>query len=223
MNFIHSGATGDIVFSLPTIKAFGGGSLYITDFDQQRAESIAKLIEVQPYIDKVEIGIKPDKYTNLNKFRNFAGHHMNLVKCHFMGAGIPVDQSWTDGWLTLPDNPYKLPAEPYCVINRTTNYADPNCNWVKEIEYLKTLAEKIYFIGYKDEYDLFCNTFTPVDFYECDFLEGAYLIQNAVMFTGCYSAWSTIAMGLGREYRMEQAPYHTCSSLLKKRETLINV
>jgi hypothetical protein len=43
------------------------------------------------------------------------------------------------------------------------------------------------------------------------------------MFTGGYSALSTIAMGLGINYRMVQAPDHTCSSLLMEREKIINL
>lgn len=39
-SFFHSGATGDIVFSLPTVKAMGGGNFYISNFDKQRSESI---------------------------------------------------------------------------------------------------------------------------------------------------------------------------------------
>jgi hypothetical protein len=90
--------------------------------------------------------------------------------------------------------------------------------------YLESLAKKVYFIGYEQECRLFNETFrTNVEYLDCDFLEGAYLIQNAKQFTGCYSAWSTIAMGLGIEYRLLQAPNHTCSSLLQPRETIINV
>jgi hypothetical protein len=43
------------------------------------------------------------------------------------------------------------------------------------------------------------------------------------MFTGCYSAMSTIAIGLGINYRLEQAPGHTCSTLFDERETIINL
>jgi len=223
MNFLHSGQTGDIVFSLPTIKAMGGGDLYIVDFDRQRSESISKLIEIQPYIGKVVIDERPESYIDLNKFREYASHHMNLIKSHFMGAGIPVDYSYREGWLTLSENPYNLPKESYSVINRTDRYADPKFNWKEEVDYLKTISDKVYFIGYRPEYEEFCTKFCEVEFYDCDFLEGAYLIDRAVMFTGCYSAWSAIAMGLGREYRLEQAPNHTCSSLLEKRETIVNV
>jgi hypothetical protein len=220
--FIHSGATGDMIFSLPTIRAMGGGKLIISNFDKQRAESVKKLIAMQPYITSVEIGDGHFDGYNLNRFRDYAGHFNNLVEAHFRGQNIPVDPEWKKGWLSLPYKPST--KEKYAIINRTTNYEDWNFDWAKEVEYLKTIADKVYFIGYKDEYHLFNNTFgTDIGYIECDFLEGAHLIQDAVMFTGCYSAWSTIAMGLGGQYRLVQAPGHTCSSLLEPRETIINV
>jgi hypothetical protein len=221
-HFFHSGEAGDIIFSLPTIKAMGGGTLQITNFNKQKSESIKKLIEVQPYINEVII---TDGYVgglDLNRFREHAAHNVNLVEAHFRGQGIPIDSTWKEGWLTLPDR--EITKSSYSVINRTTNYADPNFNWANEVEYLKTISDKVFFIGYKSEWELFNSKFgTDVEFMEVDFLEGAYLIQNAVMFTGCYSAWSTIAMGLGINYRLEQAPGHTCSSLFEPRETIINV
>jgi hypothetical protein len=244
MVFTHGGATGDIIFSLPTIRAMGGGELYITKYDEQRANSIKKLIEVQPYITKVEVvGQAPEGAINLNLFRHYAGHHQNLVLAHFKGQDFPVDETWIDGWLTLPDlhpmdsrrmliDIMQMPPNlilnekakrGYCVINRTTNYADPNFDWGKEVEYLKTLTDNVFFIGYEQEYKIFNEKWPGTEYYDCDFLLAAYLIQHAVMFTGCYSAMSTIAMGLGREYRMEQAPGHTCSSLNQPRETVINV
>ena len=223
MEFTHSGATGDIVFSLPTIKAMGGGTLYITNFDKQRSESIKKLIAVQPYITNVVIKDGENIGYNLNRFRDYAGHFNNLVEAHFKGQNIPIDPTWKEGWLTLPKAD-KFKDNKYAVINRTTNYEDWGFNWAKEVEYLKSIADEVIFIGYKSEWELFNATFnTDVKYYECDFLEGAYLIQNAVMFTGCYSCWSTIAMGLGGEYRLVQAPGHTCSSLLEPREKIINV
>lgn len=223
--FTHSGATGDIIFSLPTIRAMGGGKLVITNFHKQRAESITKLIEVQPYITGVEWAeSQPVGSINLDSFRQHAGHHSNLIEAHFKGAGIPIDYSFRDGWLTLTENVTIINGIRYAIINRTTNYADPNCDWKKEVDYLYSIADEVYFIGYPEEYLLFNSTFnTKVKYFPCDFLEAAYLIKNAVMFTGCYSAMSTIAMGLGVNYRLEQAPGHTCSSLLQPRETIINV
>ena len=222
-NFIHSGATGDIVFSLPTIKAMGGGNLYITNFHKQRSESIKTLIEVQPYINEVIVTDGHIEGIDLNKFRQHAGHHVNLVEAHFKGQNLPVDESWKEGWLTLPKRYIELNGK-YCIINRTTNYEDWGFDWRKEVEYLKTISENIYFIGYEAECRLFNETFgTDLEFIDCNFLQGAHIIKNAKMFTGCYSAWSTIAMGLGLMYRLLQAPNHTCSSLLQPRETIINI
>jgi hypothetical protein len=222
--FCHSGATGDMIFSLPTIRAMGGGKLIITNFHKQRADSVSKLIEVQPYITNVEWSeLKPSHAYDLDKFRQHAGHHSNLVEAHYKGQGIAID-NWQDGWLTLPEDVNIINGVRYAIINRTTNYADPNFDWSKEVEYLETISDVVYFIGYPEEYLLFQDKFkTNAKYFPCDFLEGAYLIKKAVMFTGCYSAWSTIAMGLGINYRLEQAPGHTCSSLLQPRETIINV
>jgi hypothetical protein len=222
--FCHSGATGDMIFSLPTIRAMGGGKLIITNFHKQRADSVSKLIQVQPYITSVEWSeLKPSYAYDLDKFRQHAGHHSNLVEAHYKGQGIAID-NWQDGWLTLPEDVNIINGVRYSIINRTTNYADPNFDWSKEVEYLETISDVVYFIGYPEEYLLFQDKFkTNAKYFPCDFLEGAYLIKNAVIFTGCYSAWSTIAMGLGINYRLEQAPGHTCSSLLQPRETIINV
>jgi hypothetical protein len=221
--FIHSGATGDIIFSLPVIKDMGGGTLFITNFDNQRAESIKKIIEVQPYINEVIITNENIEGINLNLFRQHAGHFVNLVDAHYKGQGIELTQWWKNGWLQLPERE-KTIKEKYCVINRTTNYADPNFNWHNEYQYLKTLADKIYFIGYKNECELFNNTFNcDAEYYECDFLNAAYLLQGAEMVSVCYSATATIAQGLGIKYRIEQAPAHTCSTFFVERETIINL
>lgn len=220
--FKHSGATGDLVFSLPTIKAMGGGSLYIMPYDQQRAESISKLVEVQDYIsDAIVTSQPPYDCIDLDLFRNYAGYHENLVRCHLKAQGLH-DESWVDGWLTLPDeNPFI--EESYSVINTGANYLDPNFDWKKEVDYLLTISENVFYLGYEQEFINLQNTFnTGAKFFDCDFLCAAQLINKAVMFTGGYSALSTIAMGLGIRYRMVQAPGHTCSSLLMDRETIVN-
>lgn len=225
--FVHSGATGDIIFSLPTIKAMGGGTLLIHNFHRQRYESVKPLLEAQPYIDGVAwVDTKPSGVVDLDNFRQYAGHYTNLVECHFKGQGLNPDehQWWRDGWLTLPHDMTLINGIKYSLINRTTNYADPHCDWNKEVDYLKSISDEVYFIGYPEEYAIFnCIFNRETKYFTCDFLEAAYLMKKAVMFTGCYSALSTVAMGLGIPYRLEQAPGHTCSSLLMPRETIINV
>ena len=223
MIFRHSGATGDIIFSLPTIRHMGGGKLIIYPFHEQRAKSIKKLIEIQPYITEVEISDSNDFTHDLNKFRDvFKGANDSIVEAHFRGQGITEYPEYKSGWLTLPKKDMMY-LHSYSIINRTTNYADPNFDWKKEVEYLETISDEVFFIGYKEECDIFNHTFgTNVKFIDVDFLEGAYLLRDAAMFSGCYSCWSTIAQGLGINYRIEQAPNHTCSTFFIDRETIIN-
>jgi hypothetical protein len=224
MNFKHSGATGDIVFSLPLIKSMGGGSLYINPYHEQRALSISNLIEIQPYINSVHVGEPiPPPVTDLDLFRNYAGHHYNLVEAYFKAHNVQPSFNWKDGWLTLPDTEPFI-EEPYTVINRTLNYDDPNFDWGKEVNHLLTIAPNCYFLGYKDEFDLFQEKFkTEAIFHDCDFLCAAQMIKNAAMFTGGYSCLATIAQGLGVAYRLVQAPNHTCSTLFIDREKIVNI
>jgi len=221
--FKHSGATGDIIFSLPTIKAMGGGELYIFPYDRQRAESIAKLISVQEYITKVEVCDNiPDGCIDLDRFRDYASHDQNLIRCHLRGQRL-TDESWVDGWLTLPKKNHFV-EESFSVINTGQNYLDPNFDWKKEVDYLLSISQHVYYLGYESEFHNLQQKYnTGAEFFECDFLVAAEMIKDAVMFTGGYSALSTIAMGLGGEYRMVQAPGHTCSSLLMDREKIVNL
>jgi hypothetical protein len=221
--FIHSGATGDIVFSLPVIKDMGGGALYITNFDKQRSEAIKSLIEVQEYITEVIITDEPVEGINLNRFRDvFKGAYDNIIHAHYRSQDMTTDEWWKNGWLTLPKRG-KILNNKYCIINRTTNYADPSFDWSKEYKYLKTLADDIYFIGYDKECELFNKTFgTDAHYLDCDFLNAAYLMRDAEMVSVCYSCTATIAQGLGIPYRLEQAPGHTCSTFFIDRETIIN-
>ena len=220
----HGGATGDIVYSLPVVKDLGGGEYWIWMADEQRAQSIKKLIEVQPYIREVNIGMPPSYTNDLDKFREvFRGADDSIIEAHYRSQGITAAFDYKAGWLELPGNIELFPGKRYSVINRTARYNDPACNWTAEVEYLRTISDEVYFIGYDAEWQVFCERFGEVKFVEVDFLEGAYLIKNAQMFTGGYSAWSTIAQGLGVPYRLEQAPGHTCSTLFVERETIINI
>jgi hypothetical protein len=63
VHFFHSGDLGDIVYSLPTIRAHGGGVLHIGPEDvgarsvpsRRLVRNIAPLLESQTYIVKVTL------------------------------------------------------------------------------------------------------------------------------------------------------------------------
>ena len=97
-NFFHSGNLGDVVWSLPTIKALGGGDLYLAKggipsairkynngpvfpeyegrLSQKDIDLITPLLEAQPYIGSVKIPIgELGEIINydLDKFRGTVG------------------------------------------------------------------------------------------------------------------------------------------------------
>ena len=218
-NFRHGGATGDIIFSLPTIKALGGGHLFIHPYDRQRAESIAKLIRLQDYIASVTITQITYDCHDLDLFRNYAGHFNNLIDCHAMPFGIQVSK---DAWLKVENN--AIIDHSFSLIATGSNYLDASFDWNKEVDYLLTFSEVVYFLGYQDEYDrMQAQWNTKAVFWDCDFLCAAEMIMAAEMYTGGYTGLTTIAQGLGKPYRLVQAPGHTCSTLFVERETIVNV
>lgn len=224
MDFIHSGATGDIIYSLPIMKDMGGGTLYIKNFNQQRSEAIKPLIEAQSYVDKVVITNGFEDGIILDQFRQYADNNVNLVDAHYLGQNKDKVSWWKNGWLELPEKENTI-SEKYCVINRTTNYADLKFNWAKEVDYLKNYADRILFLGYDSEYQLFKNLYNrDVEFYKTnDFLEVAYLLKYAEMRSVCYSCINSITKGLNLKHRLEQAPGHTNSTFYIENETIINL
>lgn len=89
--FRHSGKLGDIIYSLPAVKALGGGRFYVdyrTEYmekpplGEQTALMIAKLLETQDYIEEASLYEGEPVSYNLDQFRNTAVpiHLFNVIK-----------------------------------------------------------------------------------------------------------------------------------------------
>ena len=66
-NFYHSGATGDVIYAMPTIKALGGG-IFNVQLPDHLYDTVLPLLESQEYIYEVKKG------------REFVGNVFNLDK-----------------------------------------------------------------------------------------------------------------------------------------------
>jgi hypothetical protein len=89
--FRHSGKLGDIVYGLPTVRALGGGCLYL-DYRTQYFEKpplgkesalmIIELLETQPYIQRAALYEGTPVTYDLDLFRNkaVAIHAFNCIK-----------------------------------------------------------------------------------------------------------------------------------------------
>lgn len=163
--FLHSGDLGDIIFSLPTIKKLGGGTLYLnpagesnlahyplqTKFSKSSALQLIPLLRQQPYITDVQlwqgeaIDFNLDKFRQHIKFNNLALSHLDAFKLDFSNA--------TEPWLAKPKL-RELPKR--FVINRSVRY---HGNYVEWVRILRAIAKDSIFVGLPKEHEIFEYTF----------------------------------------------------------------
>lgn len=221
--FYHHGQCGDIIYSIPTIQAFGGGTL-ITGLKKNLHRALEPLLRSQPCISDVkhveDFGI-PKGTIILDDFRmhpKIDSEH--LVNCHLEMFGFSK-YDFTKPWLKA-----NIKGEyGYSIINVTERYRDKFFNWKKEIERLRKInGDYIYFMGTEKEYKDFCEK------YGCyaghiktkDFLEATEWIKDARIFSGNQSALMAIRQGLGLKYRIHRSPYMANCNQWNKKETVIN-
>ena len=228
--FKHSGTTGDLIYSLPIVKHFGGGDFYLhldqinwigqhfygaapQGYHQGRMtpedfEYLKDFMLHQDYINSFEpmdtnIGITH----NLDRFRKpFVGHPGNYVDLYANVFGITDAQEQqrlrTTPWLTAP---YDQKFKGKVVINRTGRWVpnEVNQHWAKWQE--EELDKDILFIGHPDEYKQFQqHTGWLTEYLPCaTLLEQAIAINSAELFIGNQSAALAIAIGLGQHFWCE--------------------
>ena len=213
-NFYHSGATGDVIYAMPTIKALGGGIFNVL-LPDHLYDTVLPLLESQEYIYEVKKGREfVGNVFNLDKFRNNNDLHLtHLVQLHLQSFDI-IDETWKQGWLKV--EPIKSNNS---FINITPRYKSLTTDWIKEINFLKDNSDNVYFIGLESEYEPYKHL---IERYEIrDYLELAQLLAGAKYVSGNQSSFMAVAQGIGRDYRMSQAEGHTnCNQFLPK-ETII--
>ena len=91
--FKHSGKLGDIIYSLPTIRALGGGVLHLAEcpelkFGSREIGAILPLLRVQPYIRGVKIWDGTPVDYDLDSFRSGRVDRTNLASLFLSQFGI---------------------------------------------------------------------------------------------------------------------------------------
>ncbi len=168
--FKHSGDTGDIIFSLPAIRALGGGVLYLdpdggfsnplvkfadkvrTKLNAASIQSLAPVLTQQPYIEAVkEWHGEPVDY-DLDEFRRHIRFN-NLSDSHLAAFKLPTTERDT-AWLKIAD-PIFVEGRPV-VISRSVRYHSNYSYWEQHLPALKDLA---IFVGYPKDHEIFEYTF----------------------------------------------------------------
>lgn len=221
-NFIHSGDLGDVIYSLPTVRAMGGGRMFLCDrpgvetmhgMTRQRCEAIMPLLMQQSCI-YLCAGMEPHPsepdIVDLNKFRfmGFDLHRQNLADNYLIANGLPTSHRNTP-WLRASECFY----EPV-VISRSARYHKPGFPWRRIVERMGQFA---VFVGTPAEHTAFVQEFGSVRYaHTRTLLEAAEIINASELFIGNQSCPLAIAHGLGKRVLIEVCP--TCPNCIFGRE-----
>lgn len=206
--FKHSGDLGDIIFSLPAIRALGGGALYLdpeggesskyvawsdktrTKLNAASIDGIKDILILQPYISSVdywtgqEVDYDLDQFREHISFNNLSDSHLNCFQ---------LDHSERDKvWLTNIQ-PKKLHKP--VVITRSPRVHGNHSFWENN---LPSLKDRCVFVGFEKEYEIFEYTFNyGVEYYKTEtMLELAEVIQGCELFVGNQGFAHALAEGM---------------------------
>jgi hypothetical protein len=209
--FGHSGDMGDVIYALPTIRAAGGGVLYLYHqpgktwhgMDAGKVASLRSLLIQQSYIFDVVFcssGQPPFASDHdLNGFRDHWQPGRNLADMHLATHGFGTEHR-DDQWLSVDYGCPKMPVI-FARSERCRNVAFPwNRIW-------KTYHDRAGFVGSQREHEDFCRTIGMVPWFPtADLAELARVIAGCVLFVGNQSCPAAIAEGLKRPIVLEVYP-----------------
>ena len=221
---VHAGDAGDIIYSMPVLKALGGGMLFLTPDnkfpypldtrwtrtggDAEFVDNLAPLLEAQPYVwsCKYTHGHPASCTHDLNRFRlpwrnRTAKDFQSILSLHCEAFNVPIP---TEPWLTVPD-PICVPGRPI-VVSRTARYHNDKFDWYKLVQ---KWHSKMVFVGTEQEASVFQGLSCPhkvPHFKTSNAMELAQVIAGSEMFIGNQSLALAIAHGLFKKVVIEEWP-----------------
>ncbi len=213
--FHHSGDLGDIIYSLPTIAALGGGMLYLSPQvspmrtrqapTQASTDSLATLLQHQESIwQTVYTESRPFSTDyDLNQFRRYYTEHRvsrdeSIVQMIAHTFGVDCDGS--KPWLNVPP----IEKVDRIIVNRTDRYHNDAFPW---FQIVAQHGQRLLFVGLKDEHEKFCKMYGQVEYRKTGtILELAQVIQSGRCFVGNQSAPMALALGVGQNVVQEVWP-----------------
>lgn len=211
IRFSHSGDLGDIIYALPTLKAKWeqtGEKAILELFDtpgktahgmtEAKVIRLKSLLMHQDYIEDVVWNPRAED-SSLNGFRHH-GRHGNLADMHLATHGLPFDHR-IRSWIKAP----RKNAKYRFLFSRSPRYHNSNFPW-QAIVY--RYGAEAAFVGFREEYEAFCNRFGFVRFAEeqDDFAKLASLIAGCELFIGNQSSPLSVAHGMKHKLIMEISP-----------------
>lgn len=214
---------GDVIYSLPTVKALGGGLLYLDieggksepevqkqhsrgfiNFTRSMYDTLYPLLKQQPYITDVQIWQGQTVDYNLDQARRLMhNQRMNLVALWLTAFNLDPS-TYNQTWLTLNSPPLRLNKP--ILVNRTVRYHSKYHWWWGNAP---ALAQQGIFIGLEKEHDIFQYTYdVRIEYFKAqDALQIAQLLAGSQILVGNQSFIMSLAHGLGTPYLEEAYDY----------------
>jgi hypothetical protein len=209
--FGHSGDMGDIIYALPTLRATGGGLLYLYHqhgktwhgMDADKAASLRSLLIFQQYIDEVVFcpaGHPPGAVDHdLNGFRDHGRPGRNLADMHLATHGLGPEPRNVP-WLVVDRPGTQFPV----ILARSVRCRNECFPWQRVWEAYRGVAG---FVGTVSDHEDFCRSVGPVPrIPTANLLEMARVIAGSWLFIGNQSCPAAIAEGLKQPMILEVSP-----------------
>lgn len=235
--FKHSGDLGDIIYSLPSMKALGGGILYLdplggetnkyvkeqcpdgrTNLNKKSIDFITPLLKSLPYVTDVKYFNNEKIDYDLDNFRECLTRKDrrsdNLVDCSLQSFNIDFNKS-NDAWLDVtPINIGKKVVIAHSP-RRQGNYA-----WMKYN--LKNILKDSVFIGLEKEHEFFEWIYSvKIDYYkESSILDLCSLIKGSQLMITNSTFMLSLAIGMNHPNIIQQVDHRNSSTVFPNRKMM---
>lgn len=213
MNVLHVGDLGDILHSLPILKAIGNVNLYVRDNNTickkivHRMPLLEPLLREQCYIKEFTEHTDQPIHWSAGEFRKYHKLTSSLLQAHMLHYQGQKHLPKLNVYPASPSIDIFTPdptAKGRIVINRTDRYPNRLFRW-KDI--VRHYGAALMFVGHPDEHQAFCEQFGTVDYRPTEnLLEVAQLIAASELFIGNQSACFAVAEGMKHRRLLEVYP-----------------
>jgi hypothetical protein len=199
--FKHSGKLGDIIYSLPAVRALGGGTMLLNpnrlvDLSIDAANSLLPLLASQDYIEDARLWRGEGISVDLDGFRFHLGYP-NLALCHLAACGVSKD-ALQGPWLSVEPNEHEGAVFSRSLVRHGVEQLWPLC---------RRLFPEAVFVGTADEHRGFEAQFGAIEFrHTGNLLDLGRTLAACTVFVGNQSCPYAIAEGLQIRSILEVAP-----------------
>jgi len=205
VNAFHSGCIGDIIYSIPTMKALGATTLLVDDRPWtkpivSRIGAFSRLLKSQGILVRKHEGEHID--FDLSTYRNGGmryGDNIATRVARWMGVKVDLSKPWIHIEEKNPETKGKI------IVSRGARWHGEFFPWKQLVE---AYGEHMLFVGMPEEHQAFCNEFGTIPhLLTNDLYDVATAIMGANLFIGNQSSPNAISVGLGSPSIVETCLY----------------